>query len=404
MSQFNPKTASPPNKRRILVDARFRVQMRGGDRCRYELARNLLRRADADYTFVTYPHAAALLASGAHRPIVTPWTPERHPMSDFFEQVRLPLLGRAMGADIYHGTFNVVPFLRAARATVLTVPDMAVFAYPHAYGKRFAAYMRLLLNVSISRADRIIAISDATKQEIIRLRPDAAGKIVTVLLGVGQEFVDAAGLSQGHVDAALTRLGVPRPYVLFVGNLEPKKNLPRLIQAHARMRHASHLPHTLVIVGKKLTEGPDSGIDSVDRESGALHFTGFLEEADLPTLYRGADLVAYPSLYEGFGMPVLEAMAAGVPVLTSTVSSLPEVAGGAALLVDPEDVDAMAAGLRRALTDQAWREEAVHAGRARAAALTWDANARQTSAVYDALWQQITTQGPARRRPAPPAG
>lgn len=400
-----PAPVSAPSSRpHIFLDARFARQQRGGDRCRFELAAHLLRQAYASYSLLTYPHGEGLLPPGSRRLYFAPYTPDRHPQWDLFEQFRLPRLGRQIGADIYHGTFNVLPWVAPARATVLTVHDMAVFAFPQAYGRRFAPYMRGLLRVSIHRADAILSVSEATKQEIIRYVPEAGPKIVSVLNGVGQEFLDAPRLSDVVVDEALTRLGVPRPYVLFVGNLEPKKNLPRLVEAFLRVKAASDLPQHLVIAGKPLASGPHSGLSPEAVRSGLLHFTGFAADTDLPTLYRGADLVAYPSLYEGFGMPVLEAMASGIPVLTSTVSSLPEVAGGAALLVDPVDMDAMAAGLHRGLTDGAWRETAIHAGLARAQTLTWDANARQTSAVYDVLWEQITAQRPAPRPPRPPAG
>ena len=159
------------------------------------------------------------------------------------------------------------------------------------------------------------------------------------------------------------------------------------MEAFQRLRASASLSHTLVIAGARLPSGP-VGIPALKEQSSAVHFAGYVADADLPLLYRGADLVAYPSTYEGFGMPVLEGMAAGVPVLTSSVSSLPEVAGGAAALVDPYDIEAIAAGLRRALTDQAWRAEASVAGPARATALSWADNARQTAEVYYRLWER----------------
>src|SRR5207244_4313275 len=121
----------------------------------------------------------------------------------------------------------------------------------------------------------------------------------------------------------------------------------------------------------------------------SIHFAGYVPDADLPALYRGAALVAYPSIYEGFGMPVLEGMAAGVPVLTSSVSSLPEVGGDAAMQVNPYDIDEMAAGLYRALSDAGWRMFAAHAGRERAKLLSWKANARKTAEVYRGLWEAM---------------
>lgn len=375
----------------VLVDARFAPQQRGGDRCRYELARHLSQQQQMRYTFLGYRHAALALRqrNTASPPVVTTrYTPEQHPWFDLYEHVSLPLLARRIGADIYHGTFNVVPLLAPARATVVTIHDMAVFSFPQAYGRRFAAYMRSLIQGGIRRAVRIIAVSDATKQEIVRYFPDSEAKITTILNGVGQEFMDAAALDIKKAEETCQRLGIARPYVLFVGNLEPKKNLPRLIQAFQRLRLSTELPHTLVVVGKQLPSGPDGGVSLEEKQEG-IHLTGYVDDVDLPALYRGADLIAYPSLYEGFGMPVLEGMAAGVPVLTSCVSSLPEVAGGAAMLVDPYDVDGIAAGLHRALADQGWRRSAVSAGCARASALSWDENARQTAVLYHQVWKEM---------------
>ena len=200
--------------------------------------------------------------------------------------------------------------------------------------------------------------------------------------GVGQQFLDAAGMSPQIVSETLCRLGIETPYVLFVGNLEPKKNLVRLMEAFRRLKAETNLPHILVIIGKRLAEGPSDLTTEAGKDESIFHFTGYLDDADLPTLYRGADLVAYPSLYEGYGMPVLEGMAAGVPVLTSNVSSLPEVAGETQMLVDPFDVEAMARGLYQALTDKNWRQKAAREGRERAEKLTWAENARQTAEVY----------------------
>ena len=372
----------------VLVDARFSARRRGGDRCRYELAAHLSDQAAALYTFLTYANTQAMLLDRCRdaRTVTTESRPNRHPQGDLFEHVSLPLTGRRLRADIYHGTFNVLPLAAPAPITVLTIHDMAVFAHPEAYGRRFAAYGRALIRAGVHRATQILSVSDATAREIVRYLPDAGDKIVTILNGVGEEFIRAASLGEGEVEAACARLSIPRPYVLFVGNLEPKKNLPRLIEAFQRLQSSIQLPHTLVIVGERLPSGPD-GVPNGEKRRGAIHFTGYVEDVDLPVLYRGADLVAYPSTYEGFGMPVLEGMAAGVPVLTSSVSSLPEVAGGAAMLVDPYDVEKIATGLHRALTDHQWRATAAVAGRARAETLSWAENARQTSEVYYRLWE-----------------
>ena len=165
-------------------------------------------------------------------------------------------------------------------------------------------------------------MTDATRRELLHYLPDVKAPISVIWNGVGAEFLRAARLSEEVTQETCRRLNIPMPYILFVGNLEPKKNLVRLVEAFRRMHAASNLPHTLVIVGKKLEEGPESGLTDADIR-GPIHFTGYVEDADLPNLYRGAELVAVPSLYEGFGMKMRKGMAAGVPVLTSSVSCLP---------------------------------------------------------------------------------
>ena len=348
-----------------------------------------LARLDSGYSFLAYDDAAEALDVVAVKceVIRTEARPWNHPGGDLFEHVRLPLLGRQVKADVYHGTFNVLPvlpWLSPAPRMVVTMHDVAPFKMPEAYSKQFGVLARFLTRMAVRRADHIIAISSATRSDLIELFPLAASKTSVILNGVGEEFVAAADLPQAEVASVAGRLGLPARYVLYVGNLERKKNLPRLISAIQKAKAAAGLPHRLVIVGSRPQGVPAADLTGAI-DDGLVVFTGALPDADLPAVYRGAELLAYPSLYEGFGMPVLEAMAAGVPVLTSTVSSLPEVAGGAAILVDPLNVDSIAGGLVTALIDGQWRAAAVNAGRSRAKNLTWERNARETADVYRKL-------------------
>ena len=377
---LTPETSS--SLPHVLVDARYASHQKGGDRCRYELASNLIKQKTANYSFLAYPHAHDTLPASDFPIIETTCKPSSHPQADIFEHITIPRIAKRIKADIYHGTFQTLPLFRPAKVTILTVHDLAVFAFPGGYGRRFVQYMRKLLSASIKNADTIVTVSEATRSELIRLFPYAESKSLTILNGVGTEFGAALRLPENTVQTMRNRLSLAAPYILFVGNLEPKKNLPRLIQAYKRLRASGDITHELVIVGKPLAEGPESGITRDDLASGHIKFTGYLEDQDLPLAYRAADLVAYPSLYEGFGMPVLEGMAAGVPVLTSSVSSLPEVAGGAAMLVDPYNIDSIAGGLSRALSDIHWRKEAIQKGLLRAAEMTWSENARKTGILY----------------------
>lgn len=393
----------PDRVPKILVDARFRAERRGGDRCRFELARHLAR-LGSNYTFLGYDDTAGALreVSGNCGVVVTSQRPWRHPAGDIYEHIALPITARRMDADIYHGTFNVVPAmwgLRPARRTIVTIHDVAVFKMPEAYSAKFCMLARFLMRRAVQCADQIIAVSTATKNDLAELFPAAAAKTSVILNGVGDELLKAAEMPPHHAHEIIQRLQLPARYVLYVGNLERKKNLPRLIEAFGRAKAAGGLPHRLVIVGKHPDGVPDAGIAAALRDGLAV-FTGFLPDADLPAVYRAADLVAYPSLYEGFGMPVLEGLATGIPVITSSISSMPEVAGGAALLVDPHSVEEIAAAIVTGLQDECWRDKAVIRGLEQARALSWERNARQVADVYRNVLNDVPADGVAVGVPA----
>jgi glycosyltransferase involved in cell wall biosynthesis len=192
-------------------------------------------------------------------------------------------------------------------------------------------------------------------------------------------------LSDGEIQPALQRYDLGGPYVLYVGALTARKNVPRLLQAYARLRTWS-TTWSLVIAGARNCKS--APIFRAVQELGLqehVHFTAFVADEDLPALYNGADLFAFPSLYEGFGLPVMEAMACGTPVVTANTSSLPEVAGNAALLVDPYDVRAIAGAMRRVLEDGDLAQELRERGLARAAQFSWERTARATVTVYESV-------------------
>jgi glycosyltransferase involved in cell wall biosynthesis len=209
-----------------------------------------------------------------------------------------------------------------------------------------------------------------------------AAKVWNVSGGVGAQYrpAPAADIAQ-----ARQRYALPERYLLFVGSVQERKNVRACLLAFADVCQRG-LPHHLVIVGAKQWRYAEilntlEGLAVKDR----VHFTGYVEDADLPALYTGAEAFVFPSLYEGFGLPVLEAMACGTPVITSTTSSLPEVAGEAALLVDPKDVEALAAGMERVLTDPALRTTLRERGLQQAARFTWARTAQHVVDVYRAV-------------------
>ena len=265
--------------------------------------------------------------------------------------------------------------VRRTQALVVTIHDLAFEHEPDAFRARWLRLYRAGMRATARRAHAILVPSRSAADDL------------TARAGVAPERVHVTPLAAREPTPEspdelerLAALGVRPPYVLFVGTIERRKNLVRLVRSHRRLV-SEGLPHSLVLNGS-----PGWGADAVEREiamdGGSVVRTAGVDAPTLDALYRHADAFAYPSLYEGFGLPVLEAMRHGVPVVASATSSIPEVAGDAALLVDPTDEDALTAALRRALTDEAIRADLRARGPLRAAGFSWEATARATLAAY----------------------
>jgi alpha-1,3-rhamnosyl/mannosyltransferase len=286
----------------------------------------------------------------------------------------------ACRGQVFHGPNYFLP--PYADHGVVTVHDLSVFKYPETHPpERLKEYDRLFRQ-TLDKAEHIIAVSEATKREVVEYLGWPATKITAIYNGVSEAF---APLSAEKLAPTLLRLNLrPGAYVLCVSTVEPRKRIDALLQAYQRLPDGLRAAYPLVLAGGKgwLSEDLHALIDTGQR-AGWLHYLGFVSDADLARLYAGARLFAYPSIYEGFGLPIAEAMASGVPVLTSDRSCLPEVAAGAAKLANPDDLDALAAGLEEGLTDSAWRATAINAGLQVASGYNWDKCAKQTAAVYE---------------------
>lgn len=298
----------------------------------------------------------------------------------------LPLEWLAGAFDLFHAPDFVLPPLRRALG-VITVHDLSFLRVPECAEARLVAYLTQAVPHAVRRANRILADSVNTQRDLTALLDVDPARIDVVYPGIGPRYQPVADGEQRR--AVAQRYQLNGPFILSLGTLEPRKNYPRLIRAFAQLRRQSGLAHTLVIGGGKgwLTESLFA-LAEQEKVASFVRFLGYVDEADLPTLYSLADLYAFPSRYEGFGIPVVEAMACGTPVVCADNSSLPEAAGAAAILVNADDTDALAAALERGLTDGAWREAARRLGQAQAARFTWRASAVQLVAAYAKAGQE----------------
>jgi glycosyltransferase involved in cell wall biosynthesis len=312
----------------------------------------------------------------------------------------LPVQTFSGSCDLYHATDFVLPPVRGKVPTVLTVHDLSFERDPDSASPRLIPFLKRVVPDSARRATHIVADSNATAHDLTELYGIPPEKITTIYSGASERFSPYSGsfFEERRRGSILRRYKIgDAPFVLTVGTMQKRKNHLRLVQAFAKViaQHPSPsslnppLPTQLVIAGGKgwlydevLGEVKTLGLE--DR----VKFIGYVEDSDLPHLYRAARVFAFPSIYEGFGIPPLEAMACGVPVVTSNASSLPEVVGDAGLQVDPFDVDALAHALDTALHDEGWRAQAIERGLWRAQQFTWHIAAEQLVAIYDRLLEK----------------
>lgn len=292
--------------------------------------------------------------------------------------VGFPLEFRRERLDAFHAQLIIPPFCGCK--TITTIPDIAYEHYPQFFSKMETLRSKVLTRRSAERADHIITVSNYSKNDISSTYHIDPDRITVTYEGAGPEFFPRDKAECGRQVAR--KYNIDSCFLLYVGRLQERKNLRRLLLAYARLKKDGPI-EKLVLVGKKdwMTGNLEAHLESLQLERDVI-FTGYVPSADLPFFYNAAEAFVYPSIFEGFGLPVIEAMACGVPVLTSYGSSLEEVAGDAAVLVDPMSEDSIAEGLRKLVGDRNLRLRLGQAGLARSEAFSFRKTAEQTVDVY----------------------
>jgi len=304
----------------------------------------------------------------------TPW----------WDQVALPRRLARDRVSVFLSPYYKGPLL-APCPVVLTIHDLFFIGYLRRRHSVRDGALTAAARLYARRAAAIVADSESSRRTVVERLGVAPAKVTVIPVGVGPEFTP-----QPLPDAVVARYGVVRPYVLYVGNFKPHKNLPRLLRAYAGLPAEARGAHRLLLAGADLERQP--GLEALARSLGLadrVRFAGPIDDADLPALYAGAALLALPSLEEGFGLPALEAMACGTPVVAADRGAIPEVVGDAAVLVDPEDEPALGAALARVLSTPALRTELSRRGLARAQAFSPD----RTAGRVLALLRQVSRTG-----------
>ncbi len=389
---------------RIGIDARLLTGRFTGDRTYWRGLLGGLAAVDSDNQYLLYvreeaaENIAEAIGVGGESPSKFQWrvVPARN--DRLWSLIALPNAMRRDKVDVVHVQYAVSPlFFARGVKVVTTVHDVTFRLFPHLFRPMDRALLNLSVPYSVRRACAVIAVSENTRADILRAyRPKPESKVAVTLLAAGPEY---RAMSESERDSARLVLqehygvgGQDAPYALAVGVLQPRKNLVMLLRAFSAARRLHGFPHRLVVVGKRgwLASGIDEALSAAEA-AGDVALTGYVPDEHLPLLYNCADLMCYPSLYEGFGLPPLEAMACGCPVMTSDAGSLPEVVGDAGVLLDPNKPGEWIDALGRVLPDAGLRGKMSADGLAQASSFSWSRTARETLAVYTACHNSAGT-------------
>jgi glycosyltransferase involved in cell wall biosynthesis len=345
------------------------------------------QKSDHDFVIFAQPSGQDMISlpegSAAEWVIVE----ERSPGSRLiWEQVQFPKLIRESGVELLHSTHYTRP-TRLPCKSVVTFHDMTFFLYPelHTWARRL--YFPRMMRLSASRADKLITVSDSTRNDLVRVLRIDPKKVTTTHLGLNPGYKPI--VDQDEKRRVAEKYALPEKFILYVGLVEPRKNLPVLINAFKRLIYEEY-NYKLILVGRYgwMYEQLLDQVKELNLEN-QVQFLGYVPQEDLPLVYNLASLFVYPTIYEGFGLPVLEAMACGVPVITSDVSSLPEIVNKSGILTPVNDPDALFEAIVKGLDDSDLRQELIRKGPERAENFSWTKTAQLTLQVYQQAMQII---------------
>ena len=368
----------PPHRIRIGLNARWLQLPAGGAR---EYTLNLIRgllEIDSENEYVVFHANSAYMGCfpSAEEVLVNSGN------KLWWDYIQLPAAVSRQSIDLFWTPSYVVPFPIRCRS-VASVLDLAYFIMPESYQLADVLYMRVAMPGAFRRAAALVAISEHTCRDLVRLFPFTQTKVKVTPIAPSSRFRPSN--DQQQVDRVRSKYGLSFPYIFYAGSMSPRKGLPFLLQAFARAKKR-FVHHRLVLTGGwKWGKVKIQDLAARFGVGDQVAILGEVPAEDMPLLYEGADLFVYPSLYEGFGLPVLEAMACGCPVVCSNLTSLPEVAGDAALMVNPRDVPSLADAICLALSDPGLRWQLKEQGSARAARFSWRKTAQQTLRVFESV-------------------
>lgn len=303
----------------------------------------------------------------------------KFPLMSAWLQTVVPYYLKKLKIDLFHGTYFVIPMM-APCSTVVSVHDLTPFIYKDSHQKS-NVLVRALLPPSVARAEVAITASRSAADDLKKFLNSEESKIRIVHYAAAECF--RRKVEEPYLHRAMRKYGIASRYILFLGTIEPRKNITTLIRAFALMRKDGGVEHKLVIAGRETDYyGQCQSLVRLLNLNGEVVFTGFIDEEDLAYIYSGADLFVYPSHYEGFGLPPLEAMACGVPTIVSEGSCFPEVVGDGAMMVPSEDAQRLCMAMRRVLSEEGLRQELSEKGMKRAKIFSWSKTALETLSIY----------------------